>query len=192
MKPITKDMCLILIRDYYNGRLFSHLGPVLLISLYLCIYHPSLPVYLICVVVLATSTFFHVIWTKRKLANIHLIDFYLTEDIVIAFKKRFSPRKHISGHSYVYTFSNHGKFKIFKSIGLEVEIPLGKKKSINYLEIEHLSSQARSEGDHFYLLILNGRKRKIIQAFYQDRFQLDEKDFDFIDGKYYCNGFQQN
>ena len=115
-------------------------------------------------------------------------DFYLVEDVVVNCQKKIGAKASGgSGHYYIYTFRDNGKYTIHKSAHPTIEIPLHKEKNISHLSVEKLCMESCEKGDMYYLLIAKKKELpKIIKCFPKYNFDIAQEDFDCIDGKYYC------
>ena len=137
MKKITKEMCISFIKDYYKSIpialvIFSIFA---LVALWFLTENIAI-VSILAAVALAAILIYR---TNKKVNNINSEDFYLTEDVVVDFKKRHTHSKASgSGHDYIYTFRDHGEYTIHKSAHPTIEIPLHKEKNISHLSVEKL------------------------------------------------------
>ena len=188
MKKITKEMCEVFIKDYYKS------NPIVLfiVSIFALIalwFFTKNTVIVASFAALALVSIIFIIYiTNKKVNNVNSEDFYLVEDVVVDFHKKFSSDKGGgSGHNYIYTFRDNGKYTIHKSVHLTIEIPLHKEKNISHLSVEKLCMESCEKGDIYYLLIVKKKKyTKIIKCFPKYNFDIVQEDFDCIDGKYYC------
>ena len=133
-------------------------------------------------------TFFIIKTTTKTIENANLDDFYLVEDVVVNCQKKIGAKASGgSGHYYIYTFRDNGKYTIHKSAHPTIEIPLHKEKNISHLSVEKLCMESCEKGDMYYLLIAKKKELpKIIKCFPKYNFDIAQEDFDCIDGKYYC------
>lgn len=197
MKFITKEACLIFIKDYLKSKSTAPFIIALFVTILLGRYVQNTVVITVVAVLLFVLCIIYAVKITNKSKNIQSTDFYLVEDVVVSFKKRLpvflTPGGFRIGSrmglrlNYIYKFKKYGKYVIQRTKNqLEFEIPLHKEMGITHLEVERLSSESSSEGDMFYLLISekNG-KPKIIKSFYKYYFEIKREDFNFIDGKYY-------
>ena len=141
------------------------------------------------VAALAFVTIFFIIkTTTKKIEDLNLEDFYLVEDVIVDCQKKISTKASGgSGHNYIYTFRDNGKYTIHKSAHPTVEIPLHKEKHIDHLSVEKLCIESCEKGDMYYLLIAKKKEHaQIIKCFPKYNFDILQEDFDCIDGKYYC------
>lgn len=151
------------------------------------VFYKNIFAIVIAVLSLVMLCIFQGIKIKNKINNINPQDFYIEEDIVIGFKKRFNMRRNGADNEYIYIFKKYGKHVVSLSIYPTIEIPLHKKRNISSLSIDRLSTESYNKGDLFYLLICEeDGKKKIVQSFYKYHFDVRKEDFDCIDGKYYC------
>ena len=187
MTKITKETCVVLLKDYYKSKIILYIFISAFIVLLLRSYTKNIYVVIVAALLLVMLCVYQGIITISKINNINSKDFYIEEDVVVGFKKRFRLRRHGAENRYIYTFNKHGKHIISLSINPTIEIPLHKKRNISRLSIDRLSAESCFEGDNFYLLICDeGHKKKIVQSFYRRHFELQREDFDYLDGKYYC------
>ena len=188
MKRITKEMCIVYIKDHYG----SNLVVLSMLSVFVVIavgFFTKNVIVAATVVALAFVTIFFIIkMTTKKIINVNLNDFYLVEDVLVDCQKRISTKASGgSGHNYIYTFRDNGKHTIHKSAHPIVEIPLHKEKDIDHLSVEKLCLESCEKGDMYYLLIAKKKKLlRIIKCFPKYNFEISQEDFDYIDGKYYC------
>ena len=185
MKKITKEMCLILLKDYYKGKLILQI----FISVFVVIFLGEVTEnYLFAAVgALTLGTLCIKEFVKSKNKKVGYTDFYIEEDVVIKVKKSFYAFHSTITKSRTYTFKKYGKHKISKDFTVGIRIPLQKEKEISAVAFDRLSFESCERGDNFYLLIAeeNG-KPKIIQAFYKYYFELSNEDFELVDNKYCC------
>lgn len=187
MDKITKEMCVVFLKDYYKSKIVSQSIISIFIVIALWLFTKNLFVIIIAILSLATLCVIQGIKIRNKIRNVRVKDFYLEEDIVIDFKKRFKTRRHGADKKYFYVFKKYGKHTISLSIAPTIEIPLHKDRSISSLSVDRLSTESHNKGDIFYLLICDeDGKKKIVQSFYKYHFGVKKEDFDYIDGKYYC------
>ena len=186
MKKITKEMCMAYITDQYKSiPLFLLTSIFAIVAVW--VFTKNVIAATILVVLMPVAIFF-IINRNKKIKNINSIDFYLVEDAVADFHKKFSPdRGGGSGRNYIYTFRDHGEYTIHKSVHPTIEIPLHKEKNISHLAVEKLCLTSCETGDQYYLLIAKEKERtKIIKCFPKYHFDIAPEDFNCIDGKYYC------
>ena len=188
MKRITKEMCMIYIKDHYKSNLIV-LSILSVFSVVAVGFFTKNVIVAAIVAALAFVTIFFIIkTTTKKIENVNLNDFYLAEDVLVDCQKRISTKASGgSGHNYIYIFRENGKHTIHKSAHLIVEIPLHKEKDIDHLSVEKLCLTSCETGDQYYLLIAKEKERtKIIKCFPKYHFDIAPEDFNCIDGKYYC------
>lgn len=187
MKKITKQMCLVFIKDYYKSKIVSQSIVFVFVVIALWSFTKNIFAVVVAALSLVTLCIIQGIKTKNKINNIDLKEFYLEEDVVIDFKKRLKMRRGATDKNYIYTFKKYGRHTISMSILPTIDIPLHKEKNISSLSVDRLSAESYNKGDVFYLLICEeNEKKKIIQSFYKYHFDVQKEDFDYIDGKYYC------
>lgn len=188
MEKITKEMCVVFLKDYYKSKIVSQTFISIFVVIAFCFFTKNIFAVVITALSLGTLCIIQGIKTKNKINSINPKDFYLEEDVVIDFKKRFKMRRNgAADKNYIYTFKKHGKHTLSMSIYPTIEITLHKEKNISSLAVDRLSTQSCNVGDIFYLLICEvDGKSKIVQSFYQYHFDILKEDFDYIDGKYYC------
>ncbi len=197
MKFITKETCLIFMKDYLKSKSVAPFVIVLFASIIFGSYVKKPVVIIVVAVFLFVLSIIYAIKIINISKSIQSADFYLVEDVVVSFKKRLPVFLTSGGFyvgsriglklNYVYKFKKYGKCVIQRAKNqLKFEIPLHKEIEITHLEVERLSSESSNKGDMFYLLIFekNG-KPKIIKPFYKYYFEIEREDFNFIDGKYY-------
>jgi hypothetical protein len=184
MKKITKEICVTLVKSFYKLKIarFWITSVVALLALYSITKNE-----IVVVCVAAVLLIWCISTTVTSVSKIKLPPcdgFYVVEDEVINFKKRFTAGRTGSGYNHIYTFGTHGKYVIHKSNGFLLTIRTKTEKDIQY--IEDLSLESCNKGDRFYLLVSNEEKKiKIIFCFPKDYYGIAEEDFDFVDGKYY-------
>lgn len=188
MKKITKEMCTVFIKDYNKSKPIFLIFVSIFALVTLWLFTKNIIVVAISAALLLALSILAIYIANRKINNIDLSNFYLVEDVVVDFKKRLSSDKGGgSGHDYIYTFRDYGKYTIHKSFHPTIEIPLHKEKNIDHLSVEKLCVHSCEKGDIFYLLILKEKEHtKIIKCFPKYHFDIVQEDFDCIDGKYYC------
>ena len=188
MKKITKEICVAFIKNFYKSKMIYLFALSIFVVLASWAFTKNAIVVVCAAALLLTYSIISTVKVNQKIKNIPLDDFYLVEDEVVDFKKRFrSSKASISGYYYTYMFRTHGKYVISKSIYPTIEIPLKKGKVISHLEVEKLSMQCHEKGDVFYLLVGKEKEQiKILKGFPKHYFDVTREDFDLIDGKYYC------
>ncbi|MBQ8868929.1 MAG: hypothetical protein IJ027_04330 [Oscillospiraceae bacterium] len=186
MNKITKEMCVDFLKNYYKSKIIFYLLLVFVAVALWFINQNNLIVGVAAVLLIALMIFL-VFKTKHKIDNINLLEFYIVEDVVVGFKKRFRVGKHRdAGYDYIYRFKKHGKYVITKSIYPTIEIPSRKQKHVSSWSADKMSLQSCEEGDVFYLLISKeGNRENIIQSFCKHHFDIAKEDFDYVDEKYY-------
>ena len=181
-------MCLVYIKDYYKSNPIA----LFLLSIFAVVavgFFTKKVIIAAGVTALAFVTELFVIKaTTIKIENINFEDFYLVEDVIAECQKKISTHANGgSGHNYIYTFRDNGKYTIHKSVYPTTEIPLHKEKHIDHLSVDKLCIESCKEGDMYYLLILKKKERtQIIKCFPKYNFDILEEEFYCIDGKYYC------
>ena len=186
MKKITKEMCISFIKDHYKSSPIAAFIFSIFALVALWFFTKNIVIVsILAAVALAAILIYR---TNKKVNNINSEDFYLTEDVVVDFKKRHTYSKAGgSGHNYIYTFRDHGEYTIHKSDLPTTEIPLHKEKNISHLSVETLCIESGEKDAIYYLLIAKKKKGgKIIKCFPKYNFDIAQEDFDCIDGKYYC------
>ncbi|MBQ8858571.1 MAG: hypothetical protein IJ012_02135 [Clostridia bacterium] len=188
MKKITKEMCTVFIKDHYKSKPIFLIFISIFAPIALWFFTKNIIVVAISAALLLALSILAIYIANQKINNIDLGNFCLVEDVVVAFKKaRRSSKSGGAGYDYIYTFKNHGKHTISKSVYPTVEIPLHREKHIRHLPVENLCIQSCEKGDLYYLLITKEKEcTKIIQCFPAYHFRIVQEDFDLIDGKYYC------
>ena len=188
MKKITKEMCEVFIKDYYK----SNPTALFIVSIFalvaLWFFTKNIVIVAIFTALALVSIIFIIYITSKKVNNVNSEGFYLVEDVVVDFHKKFSSDKGGgSGHNYIYTFRDSGKYTIHKSVHPTIEIPLHKEKNISHVSVEKMCLESCEKGDIYYLLIAKKKEyTKIIKCFPKYNFDIAQEDFDCIDGKYYC------
>ena len=188
MNKITKEMCIVFIKDYYKSSpIVLFLTSIFAIAVVL-VFTKSVIVAVILAALSLVAIFLISNISTKKIQNVNLEDFYLIEDVIVDFKKRLSSDKGGgSGHDYIYTFRDCGEYTIHKSAHPTIEIPLHKEKNIDHLSVEKLCLESCEKGDMYYLLIAKKKERThIIKCFPKYNFDISQDDFNCIDGKYYC------
>lgn len=187
MTKITKETCVVLLKDYYKSKIVLYIFISAFVVLALWSYTKNIYVVIVAALLLVMLCIYLGIRIKNKIHNINSKDFYIEEDVVVGLKKRFRLRRHGAENRYIYTFKKYGKHAISLSVYPTIEIPLHKKRNISSLSIDRLSAESCNEGDTFYLLICDeGQKKKILKSFYRHHFDVQKEDFVCCDGKYYC------
>ena len=187
MDKITKEMCVVFLKDYYKSKIVSQFIISIFVVIALWLFTKNFFVITIAVLSLATLCVMQGIKIRNKIRNVNVKDFYLEEDVVMDFKKRFRIRRNGADKEYIHIFKKYGKHTISLSITPTIEIPLHKERNISSLSVDRLSTESYNKGDIFYLLICEeDGKKKIVQGFYKYYFDVKKEDFDYIDGKYYC------
>ena len=182
MKKITKEMCMVYIKDYYKSSTIA----LFILSIFAAAALGFFTKNVIIAAVVVMLGFFTIFFiTKATTKNLE--DFYVVEDVIVDCRKKISTEANGgSGHNYIYTFRDNGKYTIHKSAHPTVEI-LHKEKHIDHLSVENLCIESREKGDMYYLLILKEKNHtRIIKCFPKYNFDITREDFDFIDCKYYC------
>ncbi len=186
MYKITKEMCLAFLKEYYISKILIRCSVVLIAWIALLFRIENLITRLVITAILLGLTVVVIIGISKKIKRIQFGDMYLTEDVVVHYKKRLGNTGFHLKRRYVYTFKEYGKFSLSKSVAPTVEIPLHKENSIRRSAIEDLSTQYCCSGDVFYLLITEvNNRQKIIMAFPQNHFDVLKNDFECVEGKYY-------
>ena len=188
MKRITKEMCMVYIKDHYRSNLIVLSIPSVFAVIAVGFFTKNVIVAAIVAALALLEILFIIKVKTKKIENLSWEDFYLVEDVIIGCQKKISARASGgSGHNYIYTFRDNGKYTIHKSAHPTVEIPLHKEKNIDHLSIESLCIESREKGDMYYLLIAKEKEQaQIIKCFPKYNFDILQEDFDYIDGKYYC------
>ena len=188
MKKITKEMCMVYVKDYYK----SNAIVLFILSIFAVVgvsFFTKNVIIAAIVAALAFLAIFFIIKAKtKKIENLNWKDFYLVEDVIIGCQKKISTKASGgSGHNYIYKFRDNGKYTIHKNAHPTVEIWLHKEKHIDHLSVEKLCLESCEKGDMCYLLILKEKDHtKIIKCFPKYNFDILQEDFVYIDGKYYC------
>lgn len=189
MNKITKETCIVFIKDYYKGKIIS----ASIFSLFVTAVSWYVTKNITVVAILGLSLLALCITVGSRSAvcikNVESLNFYLAEDVVIKFKKRrISSKSAGSGFNYTYTFKEYGKQTIFKSIYPTIEIPLHKEKGISHTMVDDHAVNSCNQGDEFYLLISEEKnKKRIIKCFYKYYYDIKKDDFVYKNSKYYCN-----
>ena len=188
MKKITKEMCISFIKDYYKSNPIALVIFSIFALVALWFFTENIAIVSILALAAVALAAILIYRTNKKVNNINSEDFYLTEDVVVDFKKRHTHSKASgSGHDYIYTFRDHGEYTIHKSAHPTIEIPLHKEKNISHLSVEKLCIESGEKGAIYYLLIAKKNEGdKIIKCFPKFNFDIAQEDFDCIAGKYYC------
>ena len=188
MKKITKEMCMIFITDHYKSSSIFIVIASICALVVLWFFTKNIVIVSILAAVVLAAILFMIYKTSKKINNVNLEDFYLVEDVIVDSKKRISTKASGgSGHNYIYTFRDNGKYTIHKSAHPTVEIPLHKEKDIDHLSVEKLCLESCEKGDMYYLLIAKKKELPIIiKCFPECNFEISQEDFDCLDGKYYC------
>ncbi len=188
MKKITKEMCMVFIKDYYKSPPIFLIIVSVLVLVALLFFTENIVIVAILAVVAFATIIFVFCRTNKQIKNVNPEDFYLIEDVIVGFKKRRTYGKAGgSGHDYIYTFRDYGEYTIHKSAHPTKEIPLHKEKNISHLSVKKLCFESCEKGDIYYLLIEKKNERtKIIICFPKYNFDIAQEDFDCIEGKYYC------
>lgn len=193
MMKITKEMCVVFLKDYYESKIASQAIISIFVVIALWVFSENIFVIITAALTLVTLCIMQGIKIKDKIRNVCPEDFYLEEDVVVDFKKRLRLGRNTVGRDYIYTFNKYGKHTISLRNSLSIEIPLDKERNNRWLAVDRLSSESGNKGDLFYLLICeDDGKKKIVQCFYQHYYDVEKVDFDYIDGKYYCNYLNEN
>lgn len=186
MKTITKEMCVVLLKDYYISKIISQSFISIIAVIALWIFAKNIFVVVIAALPLVTLCIIQGIKITAKIQSKNQKSFYLEEDSVVDYKKRIKLRRNGADNQYIYTFKKYGKHTISLSITPTIEIPLHRDRNFRVSFIDRLSTESKNIGDRFYLLICNDGKKKIVQGFYKNHFNVKKEDFDYIDGKYFC------
>ena len=188
MKKITKEMCMVYVKDYYK----SNAIVLFILSIFAVVgvgfFTKNVIIAAIAAALALLAILFIMNAKTKKIQNLNWEDFYLVEDIVVDCQKKISTKASGgSGHNYIYTFRDNGKYTIHKSNHPTTEISLHKEKDIDHLSVEKLCIESGECGELFYLLIAKKKDiTKIIKCFPQQHFGILEDDFDYIAGKYCC------
>lgn len=188
MKKITKAMCKIYVKDSYKSKLISLVAVCIFVIVALWFFTKNAIVVAISIALAIIAITLIFVATSKKMKNINSENFYLVEDAVVDFQKKFSSdRGGGSAHDYIFTFCDHGKYIIHKSNHPTTGILLHKEKDIDHLSVEKLCIECGESGGLFYLLIAKKKEgTKIIKCFPQQHFDILKDDFDCIAGKYCC------
>ena len=188
MKKITKEICEIYVKDSYKSKLIFLVVVCIFVIVALWFFTKNAIVVAISIALSLIAITLVFVETSKKIKNTSSENFYLVEDVVVDFRKKFSSdRGGGSGHDYIFTFRDHGKYIIHKSNHPTTEISLHKEKDIGPLSVEKLCIESGECGELFYLLIAKKKDiTKIIKCFPQQHFGILEDDFDCIAGKYCC------
>ena len=183
MKKITKEMCMVYVKDYYKSNEIVLFILSIFVAAAVGFFTKNVIIATVAVILGFFTMFFITKATTKNLEN-----FYLVEDVIIDCQKKISTKASGgSGHNYIYTFRDNGKYTIHKSTHPTVEILLHKEKNIDHLSVESLCIESREKGDMHYLLIAKKKEQaQIIKCFPKYNFDILQEDFDYIDGKYYC------
>ena len=159
MKKITKEMCISFIKDYYKSNPIALVIFSIFALVALWFFTENIAIVSILALAAVALAAILIYRTNKKVNNINSEDFYLTEDVVVDFKKRHTHSKACgSGHDYIYTFRDHGEYTIHKSAHPTIEIPLHKEKNISHLSVETLCIESGEKGAIYYLLIAKKMK----------------------------------
>ena len=188
MKKITKEMCGVYVKDSYKSKFIFLVAVCIFVIIVLWFFTKNAIVVAISIALAIIAITLVFVAASKKIKNINPEDFYLVEDAVVDFQKKFSSnRGGGSGQDYIFTFRDHGKYIIHKSNHPTTEISLHKEKDIGHLSVEKLCIESGECGELFYLLIAKKKDiTKIIKCFPQQHFGILEDDFDCIAGKYCC------
>ena len=180
MNKITKEMCVDILSSYRSSRAWS----IVLYVACLVLLITSKPIIILCMipVALILSRVAGNI-SKKKIKN---DDFYLVEDELSEFKKRFSPSKYGGKYNYIYNFRDHGKYS-FRYSPNAIVLSFSKKDRTTRSDVKDLAVGSCDTGDRYFLLIYEQKgKRKIVTAFPKRNFEVSDEDFDLINERYYC------
>ena len=188
MKKITKEMCEIYVKDSYKSKLIFLVVICIFVIVALWFFTKNAIVVAISIALALIAITLVFVETSKKIKNTTSENFYLVEDVVVDFRKKFSSdRGGGSGHDYIFTFRDSGKYIIHKSSHPTTEISLHKEKDFDHLSVEKLCIESGESGSLFFLLIAKKKdSTKIIKCFPQEHFYVLDEDFDYIDGKYCC------
>lgn len=169
MNIITKEMCVIFLKDHYNQRFIS--APIItaFILIVLWFVFQEAVVLIVAGAVFIPLLVFCLIKTKRMSESVDLKRLYLTGDTVVKFKKRLRlcGRSKGTRHEYSYEFKEYGKYEVTKSIYPEFKIPLHRETHIKHSDVDKLSAEPYEKGDMFYLLIYEEMKKSNIKNLFQ-------------------------
>jgi hypothetical protein len=184
MKRITKEMCMVYIKDHYK----SNSIVLFILSIFAVAAVGFFTKNLIIAAIVSALAFVAIFFKIKRIEKIKTEDFYLVEDIVVDCQRRISAKASGgSGHNYIFTFRDSGEYTIHKSAHPTTEILLHREKDIDHLSVEKLCLESCEKGDIYYLLIAKEKKHPwIIKCFPKYNFDILQEDFDCIDGKYYC------
>ena len=109
MKRITKEMCMIYIKDHYK----SNLIVLSILSVFAVVavgfFTKNVMVAAIVAALAFVIIFFIIKTTTKRIENVNLNDFYLAEDVLVDCQKRIGTKASGgSGHNYIYTFRENG------------------------------------------------------------------------------------
>ena len=93
MKKITKEMCYVLLKDYYKSKIVSQFIISIFVVITLWFFTKNIFAVVIAALSLVMLCIIQGIKIKNKINSINLKDFYIEEDVVIDFKKRFKMRR---------------------------------------------------------------------------------------------------
>jgi len=126
---------------------------------------------------------------KRRIEAINSDSFYIAQDTLTDFKKRFAlpVGRSMMRYKYVYIFREHGKHKDKKShYKSDIEISFDGKPSVSFPKLSGMEADSIEIGDPYYLLILKVKnKNVVVKCFHRHIYDVYENDFESIDGKYF-------
>ena len=185
MRKITKRMCIALIKDYYKSKPFFPLFIFSIITVSLWLSEPKTALTATVTVILVFWSAFILLRSRQNAKNTDEKDFYLAEDVVVAYKKRRRAGKAgRSGYDHIFTFRDHGSYTIYKSVYPTTVIPL-QPQPFDQRTIEDRCLTFCEPGNLYYLLILEKKKgKKIVQCFPKCSFEVFLEDFILTSGNY--------
>ena len=182
MNKITKEMCIDLLSNYRSSKAWAIAAYV---ACFILLITKNIIIFL-CVI--AISLLLSRLIDRMSKKKINNDDFYLVEDELIEFKKRFSPSKYGKKYNYIYNFKDHGKYS-FRYSPNTVEISFRKKDQMDRSDVEDFAAESCNTGDRYFLLVCEEKgkgKKKTVTAFPKRNFNVSDEDFDLLNERYYC------
>lgn len=180
MNKITKEMCIDLLSNYRSSKARAIASYV---ACFILLITKNIIIFLCAIAISLLLSRLIDRMSKKKINN---DDFYLVEDELIEFKKRFSSSKYGMKYNYIYNFRDHGKYS-FRYSPNAIVLSFSKKDRTTRSDVEDFAAESCNTGDRYFLLIYEQKgKRKIVTAFPKRNFNVSDEDFDLLNERYYC------
>lgn len=103
MKKITKEMCIVFIKDYYKSNPIALVIFSIFALVALWFFTENIAIVSILAAVALAAIFFIIYRTNKKVNDINSEDFYLAEDVVVDLKKDILTAKPVDQGTIIFT-----------------------------------------------------------------------------------------